>query len=547
MVVKYAFKCMCFIALAVYGMMSMNIMNWIWKHYKPRTEYEIKVFSDRELDKFDVHQIDMLQESVELGDDYGFDTNKIMVKDNKIRGKINFAPNHGFFAKGSESYDSQYEHFVHVGNISVFSAYYDNRANLDHPLVRIMGLTSTESKDSLVCGFLESVMGPWILAEKYELCENHGKSYGGYMFNCKIPEHVKIIPKKVYLHSLSTISNRRPNINTSVVLNITNFKQKLKHLEKYRKPNDIGVENRNTKAIHVETDNKNTNNNREENVSNETQHRDPSLKYDSDENVRIGVCVSPMYGKINLSNLIQFLELLKLQGVHHMIVYKMTISKSVQVLFDYYQSKGDITVVNWRLPSFVQINQIWYNGQILMIQDCLYKMMGNFDYVAFLDLDETIIPRLDFEWSKLIQRLQKQSNFEYPKDEIVGFSFRSAFFDPNKQTANSQKLSFLKTLQRNEILSTRRTKVIVKPEFVVEMGIHHVSNSINSNHNVTVHEVSPDVGLIHHFKKCTTQLDPHMECEISTEDTSILKYEKPLTLNYNMVLRQNIKYFKNLS
>ena len=524
MIVKCIIKYLCFMALVLYGMMTMNIMRWIWKRYKIKTEpYETRLLSDKELERFDVNQINMLQKSVEVRDDYGINNTIISMMDTNERLGTEHLKAKGNI-KVSEKFVADNAMFVTVGQISVFSAYYDNRKGLEYPLVRIMGLSSKESNDNLVCGFLESVMGPWILAEKYEMCENHGKLYGGYMFNCRIPDHVKIIPKKVYLQSLMTISeHNKPNISTSVALDITHFKHRVHLKEKYTDKKDTNEETKGNKSRVVSLNNK------------------------TEENLTIGVCVSPMYGKINLSNLIQFLELLKLQGVYHIIIYKMAISKSVQILLEYYESKGDITVVNWTLPSFIQTNRIWYNGQIVMIQDCLYKVMGNFDYVAFLDLDEIIIPKLDFEWSKLIQRLQIQSKLEYPEDDIAGFSFKSAFFDPDKQTTNSQKLSFLKTLQRNEILSKRRTKVIVEPNLVVEMGIHHVSSTIYNNHDKIVYDVSPNVGLIHHFRKCTTQLDPDMNCEISTEDTSITKYDKPLTMKYNKALRYNMKYFRTLS
>ena len=481
--------------------------------------YEIITFSELELQRYDVHQIRMLQNSVITGDvntlsvtstvlNIEENENKPLKLEKKMKNDL-------------EKFGTSKEKFTAVGTISVFSAYYDNRATLDYPLglVRVIGLTGIDSRENLVCGFLESVMGPWILAEKYEMCENHGKLYGGYMFNCMIAEHMKIIPKKVYLQSLTSISEQtKLNVNISVELEVISIMQS---------KSKIKEQDMNTDRISMTQ-------------PEATEHKNKSSIYS-----KISVCLSPMYGKINLSNFIQFIELLKIQGVNHFIIYKMSISKSVQILLDYYQSKGEMTVVNWTLPSFAQTQNIWYNGQIIMIQDCLYRTMGSFDFVAFLDLDEAIIPRSDFSWPAFLQDLETKARLEYPDNEIVGFSFKSAYFDPNNQTTDSQKLSFLKTLHRNRILSERRTKVIVKPEVVIEMGIHHLSKTV-SDHNL-VYDVDPDVGLIHHFKGCTTQLDPQMKCDQSTEDKSILKYEKMLSKQYNDVLKYNMKYFKTLS
>ena len=549
MILKYALKYACFVVVILYGTMTLSLVSRLWIQIKMSQEpYQITNFSDLELKKYDAEQVKDLQvfetsteESTKSKTDWiHFRQNDInprketrklkSIKDRKKKDKI------------AKDDDSNEETFIEVNEISVFSAYYDKRGGVENTFVRIFGLMHGDSKENLVCGFKGDEKRQWILAEKHEMCENHGKLYGGYMFNCKIPGYIKVVPKTVYLHSLSSISVKIPlNISDAIALDVKHIKLK-----------------REKSKSNFEKDVKKTYNTGNGNANNKTKFK---------EDLRIGVCVSPMYGKINLSNLIQCIELLKLQGVNHIIMYKMKISKSAQILLDYYQTQGQITVVNWTLPSFIRTNQIWYNGQIIMIQDCLHRAMGNFDYLSFLDLDEAIIPRLDFHWSDLINRLEFLSINEDPNAITAGFSFESAYFDPESQdnhVDSFQKLSFLNALQRNKVLSHHRTKVIVKPELVKEMGIHHVSSTINlMGHtidlmgtgtnlmgqikNVTIHKVRDDIGLIHHFKGCSAQMDPGMICDNSIEDKSILKYSKFLIEQYNSALKNNLKYFKTLT
>lgn len=531
MILKYAIKYVCFTAIVLYATMTLNIISKLWKHYKRELDaYQITTFSELELKRYDIYQINMLQESILDKEATSVNPTSKGIKTNVRNGRRNLRQSKGRREDLVKSGDiGDEDMFSPVGKIAVFSAYYDNREGLGYPVVRILGVTSTGLGENLVCGFLESVKGPWILAEKYEMCENHGKSYGGYMFNCRIPAYMKTIPKKVFLHSLTSINGQTNlNISTAVPLDVKPIK-----LQQAARTKGTNADKGDMYKMKHET------------KHDPTANLNQSLGY-----MKVGVCVSPIYGKINLSNFIQFIELLKLQGVDNIIIYKMTVSKSVQILVDYYQSRGDITIVNWTLPSFIQNHKIWYNGQIIMIQDCLYRMMSSFDYVAFLDLDEAIIPQMDFRWSDMIQRLDFQSSRENPNQLIAGFSFKSAYFDPNSEEASSKKLSFLKAQQRNKVLSSHRTKVIVKPEVVIEMGIHHVSRKTDMlvrNKNVTVFDVDPEIGLIHHFRSCSTQMDPNMNCDNSVEDTSILKYETFLTKEYNNVLRYNMKYFKTVS
>ena len=531
MILKYALKYACFVAVVLYGTMTLNLISRLWNQNRMKHEqYQITNFSELELKTYDAHQVSMLQDFVTITEE---NTTNTALTDSDTNPKketrnLKWLKGRKDLAENTDD-DLNDDKFTEVGKISVFSAHYDNRDKFKNPVVRIIGLMNEGSTENLVCGFHESVKSHWILAEKHEMCENHGKLYGGYMFNCMIPANMKVAPKKVYLHSLTSISEQiRLNTSIAVVLDVKRIR--LKQVKRKTSSDKEGHNN--------ETDAE------KDYMTNEKK---------SQENLKIGVCVSPMYGKINLSNLIQFIELLKLQGVNHIIMYKTIISKSVQILLDYYQTKGYITVVNWTLPHFIQTNQIWYHGQIIMIQDCLYRTMGNYDYLAFLDLDEAIIPRLDYHWSDLIHRLEFLSIRDKSNDLTAGFSFKSAYFDPDhqeNQADNFQKLSFLNALKRNAVLSHRRTKLIVKPEMVKEMGIHHVSSTIDltdQTENVTIYDVSDDIGLIHHFKGCSTQLDPNMNCDNSTEDKSILKYSQFLREQYNDVLRHNLKYFKTVT
>lgn len=354
----------------------------------------------------------------------------------------------------------------------VYSAYYDDRYS--NPSIRIMSLLSKKikSKINVNCYFNHSNYYNSTNASFYEMCENHNRKYGGYIISCPVPNVVKQ-PCKVSVKLEFPEGNF---ISREVILNVIKI--------------------------------------------------DPeSSKY------KFGVCVPPLFGNIQKETLVEFIELTRLLGAEHFIFYDYHIlSSDFHRVLEYYSKKDIVTVIPWKLPPVVTEPLIWYHGQLIAHNDCLYRSMSLLNILGIMDMDEFVIPRNDtLSWKQVILPMLVGN--------VVGLSFPSAFFNPSYGTDGYAKLITAGSLTRTKQLSKVRTKVMVKPHEIFEVGIHHVSKPAKENY--TIQAVDSNIAFLHHYRKCVVNYG--MKCNDRITDTTALKYSKLLHNNYHNVLASYMK------
>ena len=364
--------------------------------------------------------------------------------------------------------------FIKVGEIYVYAGYVDRRLE-NVTVVRILAVQNIRLIDGLMCKFFNKLI---VFADKYQMCENHGKQYGGWVYSCTLPVGNKVIPKHVHL---STISEAFWDDAEYPQLEL------------------------------------------------------PPLQYSSEkkENL-IGVCVPPLFGNIPIQLLVNYIELMKILGVSKVFFYKYNISKSVENLLNYYSKQGSVYIYNWELPANITNNAIWYNGQLLTIQHCLYDNMAKFQFLMFVDLDEVLIPKKTLNLLSMLHNVVKETGISL--DKISAFSFQSAFFDTRQLPDPSQKIPLFQHLQRSKQTSKVRTKLIVQTNQIFELGIHHLSRPIRDN--VTVVHVDQSVALVHHYRRCDVSFDHDMRCHPTVRDESMLRYSELLEKRSNHVLKE---------
>jgi len=74
---------------------------------------------------------------------------------------------------------------------------------------------------------------------------------------------------------------------------------------------------------------------------------------------------------------------------------------------------------------------------------------------------------------------------------------------------------------RSKNISKFRTKCMVKPYLIFEMGIHHVSKPIWANLEVLM--VDASVAYVHHYRACMQGID--VSCGEQTRDDVMLRYK----------------------
>lgn len=351
------------------------------------------------------------------------------------------------------------------GETLVYSAYLDKRKPTRFVRIVLISKRLNTNKD-IICKFLLpdnsniTLVSPLIL---YETCEGHMKLSSSFIGSCAVPSN-DVLLDQIILSSGST----------DIFMNVIDNNKKTK------------------------TDQQN-----------------------------LAICVPPLFGNVDILRLTEFIELSRILGAQHFVFYPKFVSSELLSLLDYYQGLGLVTVMLWNMT--IPENQIWYHGQSASIWDCLYRTMFKFRHVAFMDFDEFIVPRFQNTIPDFLSYLQEEQNIN--NENISAYKFKSVFFDSKFNSVDDvpelpelRQLVTLNNTVRTRKFSRVRTKLVVNPANVFELGIHHVSKP-NEEH-YKCYEVHPKQAFIHHYRQCKP--DYGMNCKLTEKDTSIMRYRSQL-------------------
>jgi hypothetical protein len=292
------------------------------------------------------------------------------------------------------------------------------------------------------------------------MCENHGRPYGGWILSCEVPPELKNYPCEIRVSP-----ERKPQ--TGIIVPV---------------------------------------------LASNNLHKESKKEF--------GICIPPLFGYIKPEILIQFIEVSLLLGANHLNFYTFQVHKDIDKILQYYINEGVVTKTNWKLP--ISATNVWYNGQLITINDCLYRNMYHFKYIAFNDIDEFIVPHAFHSWHGLVKHLEKETK----NKNISGFSFPSAFFNIELREHRKQDLFFVIETQRTRIFSQVRTKVMVHPPNIFELGIHHISRPMPDH--LQPFRMDPAKAFLHHYRKCVTDFDPRMRCNQLIPDAKLLTHEQTI-------------------
>lgn len=235
------------------------------------------------------------------------------------------------------------------------------------------------------------------------------------------------------------------------------------------------------------------------------------------------LCISSIKNHFTAKTIVdQTLQIYRKEGVSHAIIYYGDISKEVYNILLKYTKIGFLEIYYW--PSIEILSYIRNYGQILKMNDCLYRSYYNSKYVINSDMDEIIMPKRFYTLADLINHYLQV----IPKCGI--FHFFSKTFPTKNYTDNTNKDGrdayfnlprvedvniFEKTLSCKETMS--RTKYIISTLKVEAIQFH---NAVTSDKHC---RVSIKDGYCRH-----TRVIPQnnvLLCKNLTHDTTINKYK----------------------
>uniref|UniRef100_A0A672SD61 Glycosyltransferase family 92 protein n=1 Tax=Sinocyclocheilus grahami TaxID=75366 RepID=A0A672SD61_SINGR len=205
------------------------------------------------------------------------------------------------------------------------------------------------------------------------------------------------------------------------------------------------------------------------------------------------VCISNLFGDYN--NV--------LMGVQHVVIYKISCGPDLEKLLKHYETEGILEIVPWPIDQFLNPASGWnfqehkgdvhYYGQLVTLNECIYRHMYQSKYVLLNDIDEIIMPYKHTSLPSLMEDLQSA----YPRISV--FLFESHVF-PTTQFEESGKfkraewnnipgVNIMEHIYRepNRKNIYNPTKMIANPRKVQQTSVHTSLQNYGYIHRVAFH------------------------------------------------------------
>ena len=360
-------------------------------------------------------------------------------------------------------------HELQEGSV-VYSAFLDYRFREQSFIRMISILPSYDESTELFCHFMDSRTHEFFtsVVEIEEFGTNEGYSFEGFLSSCDIPEEIDS-------YALCSV-----NISTA--------------------PESYLQTDRNTKEIPIHV-------------------MDYAVNMET-----YGLCVPPITGEISVTQLVEFIELSQILGVSHVTFYDSRVSDKTRDVLGYYREKGLLSFYPWDLPHYISIN-IQDRGQSAALNDCLYRNMGRFTYIAFNHLDEFIVPLKEKATFKI---------FESAKDEdVAGYCFQGFSFDTSKAMEKNliTQLYTQRFTSRTKAPIDELSRCVASPKKIISLDLNTISNVAKDYY--TTRYVKPGLGSMFYYGKCNNR---EWDCGDCHEDHTMEKYSEELEIKFNATM-----------
>jgi hypothetical protein len=276
---------------------------------------------------------------------------------------------------------------------------------------------------------------------------------------------------------------------------------------------------------------------------------------------KAAICVKGMdFPKDDMSiRLVEWIELNYILGVGKIYMYQLANSPRTMKILDYYQKNGKIEVINTSLPAGIPNEPLIRHAflkkrlnvkrqtELLPYNDCFYRNMYKYDYIAVVDIDEVFIPKKHQNWTELLKDLEAKSLKAKPTTGHSSFVFHNVYFFHNPVDQDETHFDDIPK-EYTMLQHVRRTKYnYTKPGYYIKCL--HNTEKILTLHNhfprsclgaCASYHVEKDVAQMQHYKptcfaqkKCAEEFKNN-----SILDTSIWKYKDELIQRVNAVVAE---------
>nr|CAI5819580.1 unnamed protein product [Callosobruchus analis] len=137
--------------------------------------------------------------------------------------------------------------------------------------------------------------------------------------------------------------------------------------------------------------------------------------------------------------LVEWIELLNLLGADKVFFYELQVHPNISKVLRHYEQEGKVQVTPINLaggqpnaPSFQHLyltkkTNHKRQNELIPYNDCFYKHMYEYKYIALLDVDEVIMPLEGTTWKELMDKVLPKA-LKINKEERASYNVRNVYF-----------------------------------------------------------------------------------------------------------------------
>lgn len=137
--------------------------------------------------------------------------------------------------------------------------------------------------------------------------------------------------------------------------------------------------------------------------------------------------------------LVEWIELINLLGADKIFFYELQVHPNVTKVLQHYQRLGMAHVTPLTLPGgqpnapafqhmyLTKKTNHKRQNELIPYNDCLYKHMYEYEYIALLDVDEVIMPVKDATWGELMRRVLPKA-LKIRNETRASYNVRNVYF-----------------------------------------------------------------------------------------------------------------------
>ena len=223
--------------------------------------------------------------------------------------------------------------------------------------------------------------------------------------------------------------------------------------------------------------------------------------------ITFGVCVSTIFdmNDDDIPRLLEFVETYRYFGAEKIFLYDTyNTSERFEAVVRHYEKAGFIERIPWRIPT--QVRTLFYFGQVLQYNDCVYRHMDRVQYLGLFDLDDIFVPSGRRTYQRLFSDI---SDWGGTILDYAAFHFRwiplcSSRLSRTRRRESQTEGKTVLTLNTASHTIAGETplewKQVIVPRGAVYVHIHDIKSCVTGRLLKWVQQ-EPEHGIVYHYRE----------------------------------------------